>query len=296
MNSEQIEKILRNPPAIKTPGGLLERLTGEITLSREQTARADWVAPQSWLRRWIPAFSFVIIFLGCLVAIAVQTNVLSGLRQENDKLRAGQGDVDALRAQNADFQHLRNENQELDRLRKDNAELQQLREEVARLQTQAQGIAALRAENAQLRSAIVARRGASEQDNLSPDEQAKAERIKCVSNLKQIGLAARVWSTDNNYLYPTNFLCMSNYLGSWLMLRCASDKSRNIMSWDDVAAGDVSYVMDAPGITEEKPNVIFVECPIHHSICLVNGSVQQLSEKDWADHVKIVDGLKTFVP
>ena len=48
----------------------------------------------------------------------------------------------------------------------------------------------------------------------------------------------------------------------------------------------------APGIAETKANVVFVECPIHHNICLVDGSVQQMSEEAMRTHIKVVDGRK----
>lgn len=309
MNIEQIEKILRNPPPIKTPPGLSEKLNADIQLPRVPSVRPDWVAPTPWFKRWMPALSFITIFLVCLVAIAVQTNLISGLRHDNKNLRSQQGDLDALRAENAQVQTLRLQNQELDRLRKDNLELQQLRDEIARLSGQVSNLMALRAENEQLRSMIAARRNPTEPDDLSlAKEEARAERIKCVNNLKQIGLGARMWAADNNDVYPSNFISMSNYLVNPIVLHCPSDKSRTITNWDDVAAGNVSYIMDAPGISEANANVIFVECPIHHNICLEDGSVQQLSPDGnggWGimsgygqiiKQIKVIDGLKTLAP
>ena len=37
----------------------------------------------------------------------------------------------------------------------------------------------------------------------------KAARIYCVNNLKQVGLAFRLWAGDNNDLYPMQFLTNS---------------------------------------------------------------------------------------
>ena len=294
MNSEQIERILRNPPAMKTPAGLMEKLAADIQLPRAQAEQVVWTAPPSWLRRWMPALSFVTVFLVCLVAIAVQTNILSTLRKANDKLRGEQGNLDALRAANGEYQRLRNENQQLDRLRKDNAELKQLRDEVAQLSAQIKDESGVRTTNARLRAANPGIANANPEGDLSDEEKARQERIRCSNNMKQIGLAARVWSGDNGGIYPTNFISMTNELNTWFILRCPSDKSRNVSSWADVESGNVSYILDAPGITDTQPMVIFAECPIHHNVLLADGSVQQLSEQAYKDRIKTTNGLKVL--
>jgi prepilin-type N-terminal cleavage/methylation domain-containing protein len=88
----------------------------------------------------------------------------------------------------------------------------------------------------------------------------KAQRINCVSNLKQVGLAFRIWEGDNNdrfpmtvstnsggaleYIYSANnttpnttagvsnnvgyaFSCMSNELSTPKIIVCPSDSARN---------------------------------------------------------------------
>ncbi len=82
----------------------------------------------------------------------------------------------------------------------------------------------------------------------------KAQRINCVNNLKEIGLAFRVWEGDNNDQYPMAvstksggamelcassgstgykggfvgaFLCMSNELSTPKLLICTSDGGRS---------------------------------------------------------------------
>jgi prepilin-type processing-associated H-X9-DG protein len=74
----------------------------------------------------------------------------------------------------------------------------------------------------------------------------RTKRINCVNNLKQVGLAYRIWEVDNNDKYPMNvsvtnggsmelvnvgdavstFLIMSNELGSPKVLVCFSDSNR----------------------------------------------------------------------
>src|SRR5580765_235255 len=53
--------------------------------------------------------------------------------------------------------------------------------------------------------------------------KARATQIRCMSNMKQIGLAARMWSSDHNETFPPDFLSMSNEMASPKILVCPSD-------------------------------------------------------------------------
>jgi len=99
---------------------------------------------------------------------------------------------------------------------------------------------------------------------LSPTTRApaKAARVMCVSNLKQIGLAFRLWSNDNGgsnvMVMSTNaggtmelnesglvyrhFLAMSNELGTPKILFCPSDTQRSKATvWTGLSNENVSY-------------------------------------------------------
>src|SRR5271155_2666866 len=102
MNDEVIERLLGRGAILKAPPGLLENLIGDIQLPRAQATRAEWSAPAPWFKRWLPAISFAVILLTCLVAIGVQTNMLSELTRQNDSLRAAAKPLEALRQENAE--------------------------------------------------------------------------------------------------------------------------------------------------------------------------------------------------
>jgi hypothetical protein len=301
MNPERIEELLRKAPSPKAPEDLLRKLTADIHLpgptANSTSAASRWNEPRSWARRWLPALSFAAILLTCLVAIGVQINILSELQRENGKLQAAKANLDSLRAGNAEYQRLVAGNQESERLRKDNAELLKLRGEVGLLQAQLQDAGKLRAENQQLRAKQWGLAAGSGGD-YSADTEAKIERVHCANNLKQVGLAVRLWADDNNGVCPTNFICMTNELSTWKVLQCPSDKSHDVTNWAEVAAGNISYIMYAPGVLQsDNARIVMAECPIHHNVLRLDGSVQQFpNDEEYNKQIKIVNGRKVFEP
>ena len=92
-----------------------------------------------------------------------------------------------------------------------------------------------------------------------------AQRINCVNNLKQVGLAARVWSGDNVGNFPmavsvTNggsrelmessggwatFQVMSNELGAAKIVACPQDRRHSAAgNFTDFTSNNVSYFVD----------------------------------------------------
>lgn len=89
--------------------------------------------------------------------------------------------------------------------------------------------------------------------------KAKATRIKCVSNLKNVGLAFRIFATDNNDRFPgailaSNsvdlasiavldiYLALTNELSTPKILYCPDDKKRKpAESFRDVSFKSISY-------------------------------------------------------
>ena len=102
-----------------------------------------------------------------------------------------------------------------------------------------------------------------------------SSRIKCVNNLKQVGLAFRIWANDNNDLYPMQvaqaegganeavergelfriFLVMSNELSVPRTVICPADQRSAATNWAALANTNLSYFagLDAEDI---RPNMI----------------------------------------
>jgi len=105
----------------------------------------------------------------------------------------------------------------------------------------------------------------------------KAQRINCVSNMKQIGLAARMWSNDHGGKFPPDFASMSNELSTPKILACPGDSSKTrAMNWSEFGPGNLTYEYLQPGIDEKNvAQTVVFQCPIHGNIGLGDGGVQQ---------------------
>jgi hypothetical protein len=131
----------------------------------------------------------------------------------------------------------------------------------------------------------------------------KAGAISCVNNMKQIGLAFRVWSGDNDDQFPFNvsrdkggtlelcdrdsegfdlasyrhFQVMSNELSAAKILVCPGDDSKEpAASFEDIQPENVSYlVRSGKEVNETNPEAVLTYCPIHHNFGYADGSVRK---------------------
>jgi len=110
----------------------------------------------------------------------------------------------------------------------------------------------------------------------------KAQTIQCVNNMKQVGLAARIWANDHNDTYPPDVLTMSNELNTPKILACPDDKSkRRAEHWAEFSvAENLSYEFLTPGAKEaDILTQPAFRCPVHGSVALGDGSVQQIDRR-----------------
>ena len=281
---QEIENVLRAVPKPTPPAGLKERLIAQVRLPAVQPASqpsASPLAPAGWLRRWWPVLAPAAVSLACAVGLTLQQMEIRGLKQAIQDLSrdsAAKSSVlppPTLGTNNAPAgaDAAARTQQEIARLK---ALASQLATEVAQLEQ-------MRAENAKLRPQLeappVGILTPEETDALAKAKE-KAQAITCVNNIKQLGLAARVWAINNGNMTPPDILCMTNEMSTPKILFCPSDTARQAAKdWASYTSANCSYEYLAPSAPEIEPFRVLFRCPIHGHVCLCDGSVTSYNAK-----------------
>lgn len=295
ITDEKIETALRGAPKPKTPANLKARLISGIQLSKSRAVPGQsGNAPRSWIARWWPALVPAALSAACAALIAMQQMEIRDLKSTLATLPAVSETTPATVNSTAPAPAVvqsgaPNENGELARLR---ADAEALRNDVAQLEQ-------LQTENSQLRARLQAA-----SSGLSADETAmlqtardRSMAIACVNNLKQFGLAVRIWANDHNEKFPPNIVCMSNELSTPKILVCPADTNRVVApNFFSFTAANCSYEYFGADANEAEPTRVLSRCPVHGNIGLADGSVQMKVAKDHPEKLVQRDGKLYFLP
>ena len=281
MNDTTVERFLFQAPKPAAPAELLKALQAEIHLPAAKTPAARKNGElQSPMKRWFPALAFCLLMLSCAIMIAVQGSQSASLKRQNEVLQKATAALPQLREQHAALEQALAQQDELNQLRKDNEEMHRLQAEMQQLQQMTAQVQRLKGENARLSQSLNAPTTPVNVDTFFDEAQQRAERIQCVNNLKQLGLAMRLWAGDNNDKYPTSLVVMSNELSAVKVLICPGDKARQAngsLLWSQFQDNMTSYQYLAQPDDEQYPECITAFCPIHHNYLLADGSVQSIN-------------------
>lgn len=102
----------------------------------------------------------------------------------------------------------------------------------------------------------------------------RAQSRQCINNLKQIGLAARLWSNDHHERFPPDYLTMREELSTPKLLFCPAAGGTPPTDWAQLNPAAVSYPWQAATADESRPESVLTRCPIHGHIGHADGSVQ----------------------
>jgi hypothetical protein len=222
---------------------------------------------------------------------------LARQRAESEALRASAAEVESLRAENEAIHKTRTtpspgadeEKRELARLRNEVAQLRKQAKEADVQRTRmAAEAAALSTQLAEARQ-----RGQAGTKVLTPEEMQAAELAKltpeqvtalkteanatrCVSNMKQIALALRIWANDHNNTFPPDLFSAKNELNTPKILFCP-DAPGGIQAtdWTQLNPATISYQFLNPNGNESDPQKPLTVCPIHGHMGLSDGSVHR---------------------
>jgi hypothetical protein len=294
MNTSEIENILRTAPRPSVPAALRGRLCAQAPrrgISGTNRAMLSAESSVGWIRRWWPALAPAAVSLACATIFtlqqleirdleaAIRTSPVAAEPVATTTARgtrgSGIGGADATTV----------EKEEITRLK---AMAAQLASEISQLEQ-------MRLQNEQMRKQLAARSAAGftpEETKALEEARDRASSIQCVNNLKQLGLAVRMWSVDNGDISPPNVQCLSNYIGSYMKtFVCPADTGRQAaVDARSFTPANSSYEYLAPSAPDNEPNRVLFRCPIHGNIGLIDGSVQRGLAKNHPESLVQQDG------
>ncbi len=292
---QEIENLLRAAPKPVPPTALKGQLTAQVRLSAPPstaTPLASPFGPANWFRRWWPVLVPAAASLACAVGLTMQQVEIHSLKQAvQDLSRDGAAKAAVAPAPAAGTNDVPAREDAVDRTRQ---EVARLKDVASQLAAEVSQLEQMRGENSKLRSQL----SEPPPGFLTPEEtdalaaaKAKAESIQCINNLKQMGLAVRVWALDNNDMSPPDMLSMSNELSTPKILVCPADKTREAANgWASFSPSHVSYEYVAPSAPDTEPSRVLFRCPIHGHVCLSDGSVQSAVAKNHPERLVQRDG------
>lgn len=284
LNEQEIENLLRRAPKPKTPATLRSRLVAQIRLAgatHDSQPTAGAAGFGGWLRRWWPALAPASVSLACAAMMVSQEVEIRGL-QRNTRYRAEQRASLQTAAATAAKVSAQSE-VEAAALAAEQQEIARLKERAGQLGTEVARLEKLQAENESLRKQSVASTGLTTDElALLADARERAMAINCVNNLKQIGLASKLWALDNNDTLAPSFLSMSNELNTPKILVCSADTNRvAATTFTAYTDANCTYELLAPSGSDLEPTRVLTRCPVHGHVGLCDGSVQSDA---WKQH------------
>jgi hypothetical protein len=292
MNTD-IEKLLRKAPGFTPPVGLKQRLIEQMPLEKKEiVSPPSGMKPGGWLRRWWPALAPAAVSVACAVVLTAQQGTIRELKASIQTL----SQTPAIESTPVRSRAVT----PVDTSPEMEQEINRLKELVERLKAEIGQLQQLQTENVKLHAQVAA----PPELGLTPEEteslakaKEKALSIACVNNLKQFGLAVRVWALDNNDSNPPNVLSMSNELSTPKILVCPADTNRPVAAdWSSFTTANCSYEFLVPNEkdADKEPQRVLSRCPIHGHIGLIDGSVQSSVAKNHPDWLVERDG-KTYM-
>jgi len=304
-NLETLETTLRSAPAPVPPADLAVKLRSDIPQPSNQTLMP--VRTSVW-HRWWP----VLVPGSALMALAAVVVI-----QDSELRRAGQNSEPTV-FHNAETNALSTE--EIGRssdasndggTNSPHAELERLRRRVSELEARLTEARAAVGDSRQLEAELKSVwEGMSEDLRQAYQAKRRADSIRCVNNMKQLGLAVRIYATDFGDDFPPDLKSILPYNSSSRTFLCPDDIGKPNLSEDQLKAmtaeqvtsySSYEFLAPGPGKFETDPQRVMFRCPFHGHVALCDGSVQmiqplaeQATHPPGAPSITVTNGLESM--
>lgn len=304
-NLETLETTLRSAPAPVPPADLVAKLRSGIP----QVSKRPLVEVRtSFWHRWWPVMVPGSAFVALAAVVVIQDNELR--REDHNSAHAI---VPTVSTNSLSTQGTRTDTEASEGrgTNSPQAGLERLRLRVSELEARLADARSAVGDPRQLEAELKSMWDGLPED-LRQVYQAKrrADSIRCVNNMKQLGLAVRIYATDFGDDFPPDLKSILPYNNSSKTFLCPDDIGKPNLSEDELKAMTIEQVTSyssyeflapGPGKFETDPQRVMFRCPFHGHVALCDGSVQmiqplseQVAQTPGASSAAATNGLESM--
>lgn len=276
-DNRKIESALRQAPRPAAPDDLLDSLVSDSSAAMRSYQQHTAIRPVGLLGTWIPRLGFALIFTLAAAFITAQTNRYPSKQAAEEALREAETKRDQLVKEKAQRVALRGRLEYLNRLKQQQKEVSQLRDEKESLVALVDESKQLEVDNQRLQEDLL--KFASANDYLVRDPlgeaREKAKQTMCTNNLKQLALAYQITKSEGSGAKNIYDL-VPHVGGTGIPFYCPSDTDKEPVSREtpsEIGPENISYQFKLNAPQNATTSTIVVQCPVHGSVGLFDGSV-----------------------
>jgi hypothetical protein len=277
MNKNNIESALHRAPRPTAPTTLLDSLISDSRKAMKSQQQQTAIRPAGILGTWIPRLGFALVFTLAAAFIAAQSNRYPSKQAAEDALREINLKRNQLVNEKTQRTALRGRLEYLNRLKQQQKEVRQLKEEKEHLIALVDESKQLETDNQRLQDNLLKFEGSNDYLVRDPlgEAREKAKQTMCTNNLKQLSLAYQIAKSEGTG--TKNLYDLIPYMGgTGIPLYCPSDNDKEPVSKEtpsDIGPENISYQFQLKTPEDASMSTVVVQCPIHGSVGLFDGSV-----------------------